>query len=125
MDCYRFQRDCNGGRVFVTVNLAPVPVVPDRGRGVVGEELKSWQVPLETCGKTGRQAGALTGDAVAVVVEYARLQVSDLAYRSVLRRVKVIERYGLTVHRSAASVLARRLLGSSKRNPSGLGINRG
>ena len=39
------------------------------------------------------------------------------AYSSVIGRVKFMERYGLSVHRAAALVLARRLLGCSERIP--------
>ena len=39
------------------------------------------------------------------------------AYSSVIGRVKFMERYGLSVHQSAALVLARRLLGCSERIP--------
>ena len=87
--CYRFKRDGKGWRVFVTVDLAPAPVVTDRRLGSVGVDLnadhlavsevdpsgnwlKSWRVPLVTYGKSQRQAEALIGDAVASVVGYAR-----------------------------------------------------
>ena len=87
--CYRFKRDGKGWRVFVTVDLAPAPVVTDRRLGSVGVDLnadhlavsevdaarnwlKSWRVPLVTYGQTARQAEALVGDAVAGVVECAR-----------------------------------------------------
>ncbi len=39
------------------------------------------------------------------------------AYSSVIGRVKLMERYGLSVHQAAALVLARRLLGCSERIP--------
>ena len=41
----------------------------------------------------------------------------NLAYSSVIGRVKFMERYGLTVPQAAALVLARRLLGCSERIP--------
>ena len=86
---YRFKRDGKGWRVFVTTNMAEVPVATDRRRGVIGVDLnadhlavaetdpsgnwvRAWRVPLVTCGKTRRQAEAIIGDAVAGVVEYAR-----------------------------------------------------
>ena len=87
---YRFKRDEKGWRVFVTTDLAPVPAVTDRRRGAIGVDLNadhhggngdgllrelassSWRVPLVTYGKTGHQAEALIGDAVAGVVEHAR-----------------------------------------------------
>ena len=87
---YRFKRDEKGWRVFVTTKMAPVPAVTDRRRGAIGVDLnadhlavtetdssgnwlRSWRVPLATYGKTGHQAEALIGDAVAGVVEHARL----------------------------------------------------
>ena len=86
---YRFKVDAKGWRVFVTVDREEVPVVTDSRRGAVGVDLNedhlavsetdssgnwvhSFSVPLVTHGKTSRQAEALTGDAVAEVVEYAR-----------------------------------------------------
>ena len=86
---YRFKRDEKGWRVFVTTDLAPVPAVTDRRRGAIGVDLnadhmavaetdasgnylRAWRVPLVTYGKTGHQAEALIGDAVAGVVEHAR-----------------------------------------------------
>ena len=39
------------------------------------------------------------------------------AFSSVIGRVKFMERYGLSPHQAAALVLARRLLGCSKRIP--------
>ena len=39
------------------------------------------------------------------------------AFSSVMGRVKFMERYGLSIHQAAALVLARRLLGCSKRIP--------
>ncbi len=86
---YRFKRDEKEWRVSVTTDLAPVPVVTDRGRGAIGVDLnadhlavtetdssgnwlRSWRVPLVTYGRSGHQSGALIGDAVANVVEHAR-----------------------------------------------------
>ena len=86
---YRFKRDGKGWRVFVTTNMAEVPVATDRRRGVIGVDLNAdhlavaetnssgnylnaWRVPLVTCGRSRRQAEAIIGDAVAGVVEYAR-----------------------------------------------------
>ncbi len=86
---YRFMRDSIGWRVFVTVDVAPAPVVTDRRLGAVGVDLnadhlaviemdssgnwlRSWRVPLVTYGKSSHQAEALIGDAVAGVAEYAR-----------------------------------------------------
>ena len=85
---YRFKRDEKGWRVFVTTDLAPAPAVTDRGRGAIGVDLnadhlavtetdssgnwlRSWRVPLVTYGRSSHQAEALTGDAVANVVEHA------------------------------------------------------
>ena len=86
---YRFKRDGKGWRVFVTTQVAAVPVVTDRARGAIGVDLnadhlavsetdgdgnwlKSWRVRLVTYGKSQRQAQALIGDAVAGIVAYAR-----------------------------------------------------
>ena len=87
--CYRFKRDSKGWRVFATTGLPCVPVMTDRRRGVIGVDVNAdhlavaetdasgnyvnaWRVPLVTYGKSGHQAEALIGDAVAGVVEYAR-----------------------------------------------------
>ena len=86
---YRFKRDAEGWRVFVTTKMADVPVVTDRRRGAIGVDLnadhlgvaetdasgnylRTWRVPLVIYGKSQHQAEALIGDAVASVVEYAR-----------------------------------------------------
>ena len=86
---YRFKRDEKGWRVFVTTDMAEVPMATDRGRGVIGVDLNAdhlavaetnssgnclngWRVPLVTYGRSRRQAEAIIGDAVAGVVEYAR-----------------------------------------------------
>ena len=86
---YRFKRDSKGWRVFVTTDMAEVPLATDRGRGVIGVDLNAghlavaetnssgnylnaWRVPLVTYGRSRRQAEAIIGDAVAGVVEYAR-----------------------------------------------------
>ena len=86
---YRFKRDEKGWRVFVTTDMAEVPVATDRRHGVIGVDLNAdhlavaetdasgnylnaWRVPLVTYGESQRQAEALIGDAVAGVVEYAR-----------------------------------------------------
>ena len=86
---YRFKRDGKGWRVFVSTQMMDVPVVTDRGRGAIGVDLNAdhlavcetdasgnyinaFSVPLVTYGKTIHQAEALTGDAVARVVTYAR-----------------------------------------------------
>ena len=85
---YRFRRDDKGWRVFVTTKMAPASAVTDRGRGAIGVDLnadhlavaetdasgnylRAWRVPLVTYGKTGHQAEALIGDAVANVVVHA------------------------------------------------------
>ena len=185
--CYRFKRYDKGWRVFATTQMMEVPVVTDRRRGAIGVDLnadhlavadtdasgnylKAWRVPLVTYGKNTNQAEALSGDAVASVVQYARevgktiviekldfrqkkaalegesrrysrmlssfaygkikacfisrgyregveVHQVNLAYSSVIGRVKFMERYGLTVHQAAALVLARRLLGCSERIP--------
>ena len=71
------------------LNLAPMPAVTDRRLGAIGVDLnadhlavtetdssgnwlRSWRVPLVTYGRSSHQAEALTGDAVAGVIEYAR-----------------------------------------------------
>ena len=86
---YRFKRDARGWRVFVTTDMAEVPVATDRMHGIIGVDLNAdhlavaetdssgnylnaWRAPLVTYGKSQRQAEALIGDAVASVVEYAR-----------------------------------------------------
>ena len=50
-----------------------------------GNWLRSWPVPLVTCGKSKKQAEALIGDAVAAVVASAReagkpLVIEDLDF---------------------------------------------
>ena len=86
---YRFKRDANGWRVFVSTEMMDVPVVTDKRRGAIGVDLNAdhlavsetdssgncinaWRVPLVTYGKNTNQAEAIIGDAVASVVEYAR-----------------------------------------------------
>ena len=86
---YRFKRDKKGWRVFATTEMMDVPVVTDKRRGAIGVDLNAdhlavcetdasgnyvhaFSVPLVTYGKSQRQAEAIIGDAVAVVVEYAR-----------------------------------------------------
>ena len=94
---YRFKVDAKGWRVFATVDREEVPVVTDSRRGALGVDLNedhlavtetdswgnwvhSFSVPLVTHGKTARQAEALTGDAVAEVVEYAGSVGKPIAY---------------------------------------------
>ena len=77
--------------MFASVKHQPVAVVTDRRLGAVGVDinvdhlavsetdssgnwLRSWPVPLVTCGKSKKQSESLIGDAVAQVVAYA-LQV--------------------------------------------------
>ena len=86
---YRFKRDAKGWRVFVTTETVDVPGVTDRRRGAIGVDLNAdhlavaetdasgnyvhaFSVPLVTYGKSGHQAEALIGDAVACVVDYAK-----------------------------------------------------
>ena len=86
---YRFKCDAKGWRVFVTTETVDVPVVTDKRRGAVGVDLNAdhlgvcetdasgnhvnaFRVPLVTYGKSRHQAGALIGDAVAMVVDYAK-----------------------------------------------------
>ena len=86
---YRFKRDAKGWRVFATTELPEVEITTDRRRGAIGVDLNAdhlavaetdasgnyvnaWRVPLVTCGKGHHQAEALIGDAVAIVVGYAR-----------------------------------------------------
>ena len=86
---YRFKRDDKGWRVFTTTQMMDMPVVTDKRRGAIGVDLNanhlavcetdasgnpvySFSVPLVTYGKSQHQAEAIIGDAVAVVVEYAR-----------------------------------------------------
>ena len=99
---YRFKRDRKGWRVFASVKHQPVPVATDRRLGAIGVDvnvdhlavsevdcsgnwLRSWPVPLVTCGKSKKQAEALIGDAVAAVVASAReagkpLVIEDLDF---------------------------------------------
>ena len=86
---YRFKRDARGWRVFATTEMHKAPVITDRRLGVIGVDLNTdhlaiaetdnsgnyinaFSVPLVTYGRSGHQADALIGDAVAEVVEYAR-----------------------------------------------------
>ena len=86
---YRFKRDAKGWRVFATTELPEVEITTDRRRGAIGVDLNAdhlavaetdasgnyvnaWRVPLVTYGKSHHQAEALIGDAVAIVVGYAR-----------------------------------------------------
>ena len=86
---YRFKRDKKGWRVFVTTHMMDVPMVTDQLRGAIGVDLNAdhlavaetdasgnyvnaFSVPLVTYGKSQHQAEAITGDAVASVVAYAR-----------------------------------------------------
>ena len=86
---YRFKRDAKGWRVFATTELPEVEITTDRRRGAIGVDLNAdhlavaetdasgnyvnaWRVPLVTYGKGHHQAEALIGDAVAIVVGYAR-----------------------------------------------------
>ena len=87
---YRFKRDDKGWRVFVSTKMMDVPVTTYSRLGAIGVDLNadhlavaetdssgncvhSFGVPLVTYGKSQRQADALIGDAVARVVEYAKL----------------------------------------------------
>ena len=86
---YRFKWDDKGWRVFVTTDMASVPVVTDQTRGAIGVDpnadhlavsetdgsgnwVRSWRAPLGTNGKKPHQTEAIIGDAVASVVSYAR-----------------------------------------------------
>ena len=86
---YRFKRDEKGWRVFVTTELPDVEITTDRRLGVIGVDLNAdhlavaetdasgnylnaWRASLVTYGKNTHQAEALTGDAVARVVSYAK-----------------------------------------------------
>ena len=86
---YRFKRDGKGWRVFAATAMMDVPVVTDQRRGAIGVDLNadhlavaetdssgnpvhSFSVPLVTYGKSQHQAEATIGDAVTVVVDYAR-----------------------------------------------------
>ena len=86
---YRFKRDGKGWRVFATTAMTDAPVVTDLSRGAVGVDLNAdhlavcetdasgnyayaFNVPLVAHGKFRHQAEAIIGDAVAVVVAYAR-----------------------------------------------------
>ena len=86
---YRFKRDEKGWRVFVTTELPDVEITTDRRLGVIGVDLNAdhlavaetdasgnylnaWRASLVTYGKSKHQAEALTGDAVARVVSYAK-----------------------------------------------------
>ena len=86
---YRFKRDGKGWRVFASVRMMDVPVVTDQRQGVIGVDLNAdhlavaetdasgnflnvWRATLVTYGMNTHQAGALIGDVVATVVQYAR-----------------------------------------------------
>ena len=86
---YRFKRDGKGWRVFVTTDMAEVPLATDRRHGIIGVDLNAdhlavaetdasgnyvnaWRAPLVTHGKNTHQTEALIGDAVATVVQYAK-----------------------------------------------------
>ena len=114
---YRFKVDGKGWRVLVTVAREEVPVVTDSRRGAVGVDLNedhlavsetdssgnwvhSFSVPLVTHGKTSRQAEALTGDAVAEVVEYARRAGKPIAYERLDFRKKRASLEGESPRRS-------------------------
>ena len=114
---YRFKVDAKGCRVFVTVAREEVPVVTDSRRGAVGIDLnedhvavtetdssgnwlRSFRVPLVTHGKTAQQAEALTGDAVAEVVEYARSVGKPIAYERLDFRKKRASLEGESPRRS-------------------------
>jgi IS605 OrfB family transposase len=85
---YRFQRDANGWRVFVSVTVARPKIVTDRRLGVIGVDLnadhlavtetdrfgnpvQARSVPLVTYGKSRDQARALIGEACQVIVDQA------------------------------------------------------
>ena len=85
---YRFKRDRKGWRVFASLRHHSVPLVTNHRLGAIGVDvnvdhlavsetdfsgnwLRSWPVPLVTCGRSKRQAEALIGDAVAAVVASA------------------------------------------------------
>jgi IS605 OrfB family transposase len=85
---YRFKRDTQGWRVFVSVTMARPKVVTDRRLGVIGVDLNAdhlavaetdrfgnpmpaWSVPLVTYGKSSDQARALIGDACKTIIDYA------------------------------------------------------
>ena len=114
---YRFKVDGKGWRVFVTVAREEVPLVTDSRRGAVGVDLNedhlavtetdswgnwlhSFSVPLVTHGRTARQAEALTGDAVARVVEYARGVGKPIAYEKLDFRGKKVSLEGESPRRS-------------------------
>ena len=86
---YRFKRDAKGWRVFATTAMMHMPVVTDQRHGAVGVDLNAdhlavcetdasgnyvhaFSVPLVTYGKSRFQAEAIIGDAVAIVLAYAR-----------------------------------------------------
>ena len=87
---YRFKRDSKGWRVFVTTDMAEVPVATDRRHGIIGVDLNAdhlavaetdasgnylnaWRAPLVTYGKNTHQArGSDRQMRWPRVVEYAR-----------------------------------------------------
>lgn len=94
---YRFKLDDKGWRVFVTTKRVKVPVVTNRRLGAVGVDLnadhlavaevdqpgnrlESFSIPLATYGKSNGQASALTGDAVARLVAYAKSVGKPIAF---------------------------------------------
>ena len=82
---FRFKRDPQGWRVFVSFRIPRAETVTDAKRGLLGVDinadhlavtetnsdgnwLRSWRVPLVTYGKSTNQALALTGRAVKELV---------------------------------------------------------
>lgn len=85
---YRFSRDAQGWRVFVSVAVAAPARVTRKRLGVIGVDLnadhlavaetdrfgnpvRAWSVPLVTYGKSTGQAAALIGNACKSLVDYA------------------------------------------------------
>lgn len=97
---YLFKLDRKGWRVFAMMDRVEVPVVTSLGRGAVGVDLNadhlavtevdrsgnwlnSFSIPLVTYGKSADQASAITGDAVAELVGYAREVGKPVAFEKV------------------------------------------
>jgi IS605 OrfB family transposase len=85
---YRFKSDEKGWRIFVSVNIAPPPVLSDERQGAIGVDINSnhlsiveidrfgnplhkQTIPLNLYGKSTNQAKAFIGDACKKIVEIA------------------------------------------------------
>jgi IS605 OrfB family transposase len=107
---YRYKRDGNGWRVFVSVPTAAHKGVTSNQQGVIGIDVNanhlamtetdrygnpigSRSIPLNTYGKSQNQTKALIGDACATLVEYAKekeksLIIEDLDFQKKKTQLK-------------------------------------